>query len=1109
MATLTNVKITNIKGTSSAASSTGTITSATGDEEYISRWMPGDAAPAITGSFTIASGDITGGDWKHRPMFEIAVWDNRSGGWGYGNRYWASAYRTTAGTSNFSWGIPTSELSPGTKYRVTVYITKALPSVTSPYQPFTAYGPRLRTSFWTNRTPGIPNIVDPPTGVSYPYGDGANSQFEINWTATDPDAVPGDGDYYGYELQYRTTPSPANPNPAWQYATLDAFYSTFPNPKISHSSWALDDGTSWSDFFGFPSIGVGGATGGNTDTILVSAAGGYAAGTPTNRILMLLGPGTWQIRVRSFDYSGSGQTAPSGIPAYGTSEWSNTVTINITAPFLPPLPLAPGNDEAAVAAVPETLTFEWLFRDPRASGGTQQSARLRIRKVGDEAWEEIIPNIAPLTAFATGGQTSGVSVNDAGTIVHVADSTNNRIRKFDVASGSELLSWACASPADLTLDSTGNVYAVDYTNNLVRKYSPTGAVLASWSTTGTPNSITIVGSTVFVTDDTNKVLRRFSLTGTVGTTLGTTGAPVDMDMDTAGNIYVLDKTNALVRKYTNTGTPITTWPTAGNPTTLAVSPTGYVVVGQVLSTTVGLYSLTGTLLRTYTVPAGCASLDVDDSGKFYVGFLGQAVYVYDGTIPQAVPLVITEGKYVWTNGTEGFTVEPGFQYEWQPRTVATPGNFDSGWSGPTATFWAIPAPGSGGEIPVPDITVPDPGLGCGNNRPFLFRRGGAIRLGEITDTELVRWGRTRDGISTATVRVRGWGDDCGKLLEIMRSWMHEIVIYRDNGSGPKRVWEGPITRITYGVDYVDIEAQDVWVYVYRRILRQGFNDAYRRVGWKYGPGGTVLVRGKEYGLTRVTRRAAMIVNNALAYDDPNLLAYLSVIEKPDDARQSRVVPDYSTTAWQQIDDFAAKSGLDYTAAGRRMILWDTHNALGTLPEMRDNDFGEPPIVTEYGMQLANFYGVTNNAGVYGTASRLTDGQPKFYGWIEMLASAYGESDEGGGAIETLTAAQQAALEEALTEQAERNISSRWPTPLVVRVPDNTTLSPEVNIGINHLIPGVFIPVRATGTLRQVMQMQKLDSMQVTQTKDGEVITVTLSPAPRSRNEDPDEGGVEA
>ena len=49
------------------------------------------------------------------------------------------------------------------------------------------------------------------------------------------------------------------------------------------------------------------------------------------------------------------------------------------------------------------------------------------------------------------------------------------------------------------------------------------------------------------------------------------------------------------------------------------------------------------------------------------------------------------------------------------------------------------------------------------------------------------------------------------------------MVFRDG----VRVWEGPITRITYTTTDVEFEARDVMVYVYRRIMRQGYNDAYR------------------------------------------------------------------------------------------------------------------------------------------------------------------------------------------------------------------------------------------------------------------------------------------
>jgi hypothetical protein len=357
----------------------------------------------------------------------------------------------------------------------------------------------------------------------------------------------------------------------------------------------------------------------------------------------------------------------------------------------------------------------------------------------------------------------------------------------------------------------------------------------------------------------------------------------------------------------------------------------------------------------------------------------------------------------------------------------------------------------------------------------------------VTPIARIVYGRKRDDISNCIVDTSGFGDDCCALLSEVRSWIHELVVFRDG----KRVWEGPITRVTYMQDAVEIEAKDVLAYLYRRILRQGYNDTYR------------FVNGVQVGQTTVVQRARKIAMNALAPDDPNLLGYLTSIDYPDDAKQSRVVQDWTKTAWEDIDDLAANAGLDYTAIGRRILFWDTHRPIGRLPEWRDENFNDPPVITEYGMLLATGFGVTNNAGIYGSATRNNTPYPgNPYGIVEQLASAYGETEDDAGAEETLTREAQERLEETLNTQAERSIAKRWPTPLIVRVPDNSALTPDTPVPFEYLVPGVWIPLRARSTCRELAQWQKLDFVNVEQTPEGERITVTLSPAPNS-GDDPD------
>jgi hypothetical protein len=454
-----------------------------------------------------------------------------------------------------------------------------------------------------------------------------------------------------------------------------------------------------------------------------------------------------------------------------------------------------------------------------------------------------------------------------------------------------------------------------------------------------------------------------------------------------------------------------------------------------------------------------------------------------GSVAPGVP----GGDKTWTLPSDTFVA--GYRYEWQMRTYDASGGPPSAWSD-SSSFYAIDTPGSqSAPLPVGDAVKPQGSLGCGEYRVFVYEQGGQKRLGELDPMTRMTFTRVRDDISSCTVFSSGYSVDCGALYASMRCWMHELVVFRDG----VRVWEGPITRIGYSVNEVEFEAKDVMAYVYRRVLRAGYNDAYKFL--KAGTGGEP---DQYLGMLSVVKRAASLITQALAPYDPNVLPYLTTIEYPDDARESRVVADWSRSAWEEVDDLAATAGLDYATVGRRILLWDTHRAVGRLPELRDGDFSDSPIVTEYGMQLATFFAVTNGSGVVGSTEVAAGHYP--FGPIEHLASSY--SDSAAATAEIQTPAALAKAQESMVEQAKRNISGRWPAPLIVRIPDNSTLSPKANIGFQQLIPGVWVPLRSVNTPRQVTQWQKLDSIGVEVDDKGEKVHVVLSPAPNGGN-DPD------
>jgi hypothetical protein len=329
----------------------------------------------------------------------------------------------------------------------------------------------------------------------------------------------------------------------------------------------------------------------------------------------------------------------------------------------------------------------------------------------------------------------------------------------------------------------------------------------------------------------------------------------------------------------------------------------------------------------------------------------------------------------------------------------------------------------------------------------------------------------RDDISTAKVVVSDWDIDCGNLLSVLEPWAYEMVVFRDNGYSVDRVWEGPITLLTYEVDSVTIQAGDVMRYAYRRIIKQAMNDV--------ADGDTV------------TNRAQRVIQNAFAPDDPNVLAYLQVLARDDDAREYRSTPAYSRTAFEEVDDMAANAGLDYTVVGRAILLWGTKHRIGTLPEFKDKDLGSPPIVSVYGMNFANRYAVSDGNGVWGEATRLDEnGEDPIYGLVEMLSSTWASDSAPDSG--TYTEQGLETMRESFAGFSERSISTRYPPPVVVRVPDNTSLNPGTAISIQQLVPGVALPLRSTGTLRKVVATQKLDSVKVVEQNGSETITITLS-----------------
>jgi hypothetical protein len=358
-------------------------------------------------------------------------------------------------------------------------------------------------------------------------------------------------------------------------------------------------------------------------------------------------------------------------------------------------------------------------------------------------------------------------------------------------------------------------------------------------------------------------------------------------------------------------------------------------------------------------------------------------------------------------------------------------------------------------------------LTCARHTVAVYDRGGRQRIGTIDPLTSVRWSRVRDDMSMASLVTVSPSWECREMLKEVEANRHELVIFRDG----ERVWEGPITLITYGSTSITIEARDVMYYVHRTIMHAEYSNAY----------------GSAAGVMTVVDRAEWILNGELArkeaLDPPiNVLPYLMKFNSPDPANTAKATLPYSSLVYEEIDELASRSGLDYTVVGRAIILFDRHVAFSTTPAVSEADFIGEIIVSMYGLEGGTAAYVTDGKGNYGLAG----GDDPYYGEIELLDTAYQESTDPNAVAPT---------QAEMNSQAIRNLNGRNPTPVIVRIPDGSRLNPDGVLSMKDLIPGIRVPLRATLTARTFSQLQKLDNVRVDESaSNGEAIVITLSPA---------------
>lgn len=150
-----------------------------------------------------------------------------------------------------------------------------------------------------------------------------------------------------------------------------------------------------------------------------------------------------------------------------------------------------------------------------------------------------------------------VALDPTGTILYVADTKNNLIRK--ITSGANVVTFAGIlagghqdgvglnssfnMPYSLIVDSFGNVFLADNGNNCIREITPGG------------NVVTVAGNITLAPDPYNRGSANSLGAATVAAAGSSFYRPSGICIDSTGNLYIADSNNQLIRKGLPTGSP--------------------------------------------------------------------------------------------------------------------------------------------------------------------------------------------------------------------------------------------------------------------------------------------------------------------------------------------------------------------------------------------------------------------------------------------------------------------------------------------------------------------------------------------------------------------------
>jgi hypothetical protein len=337
-------------------------------------------------------------------------------------------------------------------------------------------------------------------------------------------------------------------------------------------------------------------------------------------------------------------------------------------------------------------------------------------------------------------------------------------------------------------------------------------------------------------------------------------------------------------------------------------------------------------------------------------------------------------------------------------------------------------------------------LGCPETYGVaLHDRYGRVPIGPVLEPSRVEWSRAADETSEASVEFAV--PECCAQLGQAEPWCHDVSIYRD----ADLVWQGPLLQPVFEGSTVTLYARDVTAWLDWRTIHAALDFT-----------------ASGLGAQDLVDIAEAVIADALSVDDPNVLPYLHTIPSGITGERS-YAPD-STHAGDELRELA-RTGVDFTAIGRRIILSGGGTTLGRLATLHDEHFAGPLRIIKDGLAALT------RAVLIGEGVTASSGGAGECGLLERVFK-------------------EDSVLDVVSAQAEANARAAggYPTPVFLEVPDNARLTPDAPVSINQLVPGVLVPVASTQTCLEVATVLRLTKLSVSYTPgDGETVGVTLAP----------------